>query len=431
MQSDGPAGRAVSRLVVRPSGPLLDALLVGVGLIAVGGGSVVALAVAARVLDAQSFATFATWWTTASLAGLCFFVVEQYLPRLILERRSSGQDERPVVHTFTRGTLLGAASATVLAALGGGWLVRTLFDGLGELLLLGVAYMLLLALQTLQRAVAVGRGRFHVFTLQMGADGVVRVLGAAALGLSGRTSAVPFAVVFVAAAATGVLAGALAGRRWLVWTGPAAAVSWQPLVLLAVTSIGPLAVNNVGVPWLTASGQTSAATVGAVAGALTLSRIPTMFAGAAFGPVLAPLAAAVDARERLAFHAVHRRAAAAAWGLSAAFTLVFTIAGPFLLSRYLGPGFRLPRPELAAMAAGSGLMLLCGVEQAALVALSAWTWSAIGWAVGLASFALVLVLPVDPPLRLACAVLVAPLVAVLVMSAARRSAQRSGRVFSA
>ena len=205
----------------------------------------------------------------------------------------------------------------------------------------------------------------------------------------------------------------------------------EALAQAALAAFGKIhvAVNNAGVPWLTASGQTSAATVGAVAGALTLSRIPTMFAGAAFGPVLAPLAAAVDARERLAFHAVHRRAAAAAWGLSAAFTLVFTVAGPFLLSRYLGPGFRLPRPELAAMAAGSGLMLLCGVEQAALVALSAWTWSAIGWAVGLASFGLVLVLPIDPPLRLACAVLVAPLVAVLVMSAARRSAQRSGRVF--
>lgn len=110
--------------------------------------------------------------------------------------------------------------------------------------------------------------------------------------------------------------------------------------------------------------------------------------------------------------------------LALTFTLAFAIAGPRLLQLFLGPSFGLPHLQMAAMAAGSGLMFVSVVEQAALVALSAFRRVALGWFVGLLGFVGCLFLPIDPVLGVALAVLVAPLAAVLVMGDSRRRLER-------
>lgn len=406
-------------------GPRRHALLVGAGLATVGAGSATSLAVAARALEVADFAAFATWWTAANLVGLAFVVVEMYLPRPLLALRVHDGDDAPVIAAFTRLLLVAVATGAALLLAAGAWAVPRLFDGETLLLLLLLPFMLAMALQTLERAVAIGRGRFHVFTVQLGVDGLVRCGGSVALAVTGDASAVHFAAVMCLGPVAGVVAASRLNPRWWAWRRSGGMVPLAPIALLALATLAPLVVNNAGVPWLAAQEDVSRAAVGAVAGALTLSRLPTLLVGAAYGPLLAPLAAAVEAGHGRDFRRVHRRALAAACATGGLFVAAFAAAGPVLLATYLGQGYELTRLQLTAMAGGSAVMFVSVVEQAALTALSAWSRVAIAWAIGVASFGGVLLLPVEPVTAASFAVLVAPLVATGFMSLARIRVARS------
>lgn len=402
-----------------------NAILVGCGLVSVGVGSVVGMALAARGLSESAFATFATWWTISNLVGLAFAVVEMYLPRVLVASRSRAVDDHPVVASFSRGVLLAAALLSTGVFLSTPWAVPRLFAGSSTLLLLVVVYLFAMSLQSLQRGVAVGRDRFEVFAAQMGTDGALRVVGSLAAALLGARSPTTYAAIMCFAAMTGTIAGTPSNRHWFRWRRPLAHLSVGPIALLFSASIGPLAVNNAGVPWLTAIADVAPQTIGAVAGALTLSRIPTLMVGTVYGPVLAPLSLAVEEGRQADFHRFHRVAATLAVALACAFATAFAVAGPLLLRLYLGPTFLLSRVDLTAMGAGSGLMFVSVVEQAALTALSAWHRVAAGWLTGLAVFVAVFLVPVEPDLRVSLAVLVAPLTAVLVMSVSRIRVERA------
>ena len=398
---------------------------VAVGLLAVGGGSVLAVAVASRSLDATAFATFAIWMTLANLLGLVFSVVELYLPRLLIGLPGAGA-QAPLVRTTTRAVSCSVAVLWVLLLVTSWWTVDRLLAGSPQLLALAALYALALAFQSLQRGVAVGRGRFAVFTVQMGADGAMRAAASVLLAVSGHASPEAFALVQCAAAGAGVVAGTVLERNWSGWRGPCGSVAGGPVLLLLVAVTGPLVVNNAGVPWLAAAGAPSLA-VGAVAGALTLSRVPTLLVGAAYGPVLAPLARAAEQGDWAAYRRVHRRALAGAVVFAVVFAAAYAAVGSALLELYLGPGYVLPARDLVAFAGGSGLMFVSVVEQAALGALSAWSWTAAAWAAGLTCFVGLLLLGGGPPVRLlSFAVLLAPAVAVLVMGAGVRRAERRG-----
>lgn len=397
------------------------AVSVGFGLGTVGLGSAATMAFAARALSEEGFAAFATWWTIANLVGLSFAVVEAYLPRLIVAARSHDEDDGPLLARFARRLFMVVAGLGGLLVVTAPWTLPRIFSQSIGLLVLAIVYTLAMTLQSLQRAAAIGRSTFEVFAAQLGADGLIRFGGSAVVGLVGTDSPEVFAGVVCAAAALGLAAGTPLDRRWFRWSHPASGLSWAPLGFLLVASLCPLVINNVGVPWLSATRNVSAATIGAVAGALTLSRVPTLLVGSAYGPVLTPLARAVEAHLGDHFRRIHRTAAAAAVVLALGFVAVFAAAGPRLLELYLGPSYQLSVVVLAVMATGSGLMFVGVVEQAALVAMSAWPSVAAAWTAGLVSFGVSLVLPMTPVNRVALAVCLGPLAAVLVMALRRRS----------
>jgi O-antigen/teichoic acid export membrane protein len=398
---------------------------VGAGLGMVGIGSAATMAFAARALNEDGFAAFATWWTIANLFGLTFAVVETYLPRLIVAARSHDEDDGPLLARFARALFLVVAGLGLLLVVTAPWTLPRFFSQSIGLLLLTIVYVLAMTLQSLQRAAAIGRSTFDVFAAQLGADGLIRFAGSVIAAIVGVDSPEIFAGVVCAAAMLGLLAGTPLDRRWFRWAHPASGLSWVPLGFLLVASLGPLVINNVGVPWLSATRNVNAATIGAVAGALTLSRVPTLLVGSAYGPVLTPLARAVEAQLRDHFRHIHRTAAAVALVLALGFVVLFAVAGPRLLELYLGPSYQLPVLVLAVMAAGSGLMFVGVVEQAALVAMTAWPSVAAAWTTGVVAFGLSLISPMTPVHRVALAVCLGPLAAVLVMAVRRRTVEAS------
>lgn len=416
----------IRRNVVRSA--TTPSILVASGLGAVAVGSAFAMAVAARTLPEDEFAAYTTWWTSANLLGLTFAVVEGYLPRLLISHRSAGSTDAGVVAAFTRGSGLAVGVLVVVIVITGPMTGDLLFAGNDELVWLVAAYVLALSMQSLQRGVAIGRNRFDVFPSQLGADGVTRAVGASIVGALGATSPVPFAGVVCFAAFLGVVVGGGRNRRWCNWRAEPSHIDARPIGLLLVASLGPLVVSNVAVPWLAAEGTVAPTLIGAMGGAILLSRLPTLMVGAVYGPALLPLSQAVERGNRLEFQRLHRIAWLLVVASGVAFVGVFTLLGPFALRLLLGPGFEVPSLVLALLATSSALLFLAVLEQAALVALTAWHRVALGWSVGLVTMGMVLLAPVDPLLRIGVAITAAPAVAAAVMAANRR--RLTGVVFS-
>jgi O-antigen/teichoic acid export membrane protein len=345
-------------------------VVVAVGLTVTGAGTVAMMAMAARSMAPDEYAAFAVWWTVATLLGTSFGVFEAYLARLLIGDLAANRSTGRVT-----GLMLGRAALVVgvlaLVLLGlTPYLAGRLFAGhVGAALLLPL-FTTLAALQALQRGAATGRHDFRAIAAQLASDGLARVVLAALLVVAGADTVVSLALACVAAAALSLVVGSWRLGRW--WAAPRlrgreAAV--RPLLLLLIGSVGPLLANNGSVPWLAGTHSVDAYTLGAFAGAVTLSRIPTQFVSAVFSPLLAHLAQAVEHGDVATFRHLRRSAELAAAGLGVLYVLAFGLLGPWLLTLYLGPRYQLDVLILVVLAAASSGMFVAVVQQAGLAAL--------------------------------------------------------------
>jgi len=392
-----------------------NAAQVGVGLGAVGLGTLAAIAIAARVLDPRDFAAFVTWWTVTNLFALAFSLTEAYLPRVLIGG-ADDETERFVVARFVRLEAVMLLAMVVLAAVGASWARDRLFGGSSALVWAAVAYSVLAAAQSLQRGVAIGRGRFPVLAFQLVSDGTSRLVLCVAIAIGHGSSPVLFAAALCVSAAVGAVVAATRMRGWLAWTVRAdLSVPWIPLLWLSPAILVPLVINNATVPWLSAGGRVSVHELGAFAGAVTLSRMLTLLVGAAYGPVLNPLSTAVESGDIKRFVRIHSGAMTVAAFAGVLYAGSLWLLGPWLLRIYLGPSYELGRGVFAVLAAGSAFMFLSVVEQASLVALSQWHGVAIGWLIGLGAFAIVLASSMAPVGAAALAMTAGPAVSLVVM----------------
>jgi O-antigen/teichoic acid export membrane protein len=393
---------------------------VAAGLTVSGLGTVAMIALAARAMPAQQYAAFAVWWTVATLVGTSFGVFEVYLARLVVTDAVAGRSTRAVT-----GLMAGRAGVVVLGLIVvqlalSEWLASALFDGhLGAALLLP-AFTALAAAQALQRGSATGYRKFIATAGQLGTDGVFRICLVGAIIALGAETVTTLALACCTAAAASLLVGTVLCREWLApprLRGPEVPV--RPMGYLLLGSLGPILANNGSVPWLASTDSVSAYTLGAFAGAVTLSRIPTQFIAAAFSPLLAHLAKSVEEGDEKTFRRLRRNADVLASGLGGAYVLCFAAIGPWLLSLYLGGEYRLVVWVLAVLAAASSLMFIAVVQQAGLVALDRWAHIGFSWLVGTAAFVFVLTLPVDTLVRATIAPLIAVAVALGTMTSVR------------
>jgi O-antigen/teichoic acid export membrane protein len=396
-----------------------NAAQVAVGLGFVGLGTLACIAVAARTMAPAGFAVFVTWWTVTNLFALAFTLTEAYLPRVLIGAGEPSR-ESAIIARFARleaGLLL----AMGLVAVGSSfWAQDRLFGGNAALPWAALAYSVIAAVQSLQRGVAIGRGRFSVVSVQLVSDGTVRMLACAAIALGHWASPGVFAAALCVAALVGTVAAATRLQGWLAWAvRPDVRVDWVPLMWLSPSILAPLVVNNATVPWLAAGGEVSPHELGAFAGAVTLSRILTLLVGAAYGPVLNPLSNAVEAGDRPRFARIHRGAAAVAATAGGLYALGLWVCGPWLLHLYLGSGYDLSRAVFGVLALGSAFSFVAVVEQAALVALSHWHAVAVAWTIGLVAFAIALVAPSAPITSACIAMTLAPTTAWAIMWLAR------------
>jgi O-antigen/teichoic acid export membrane protein len=392
-------------------GPAQIALGLGIS----GAGTLVMIAAASRLMSQATFASFVTWWVTATLVAVTFGVFEVYLARSLVGVGGTGP-QAPAI----RGQLAGQALLLVLIIaipvwLATPWLSREIFGGATGATIALPVFALVAALQALQRGSAVGVRRFDIVGLQLSVDGVLRpalVVGMILLFPDSVLAAV--AGTLLSGTASIVCARLVLRTSWGLPRPFATVVPTVPVAWLLVGSIGPVLIGNLVVPWFAAM-ETDPLLVGGFGAALTISRIPTQFVSAAFAPIMVSLAALVESGD----DAGHRRALARALRIAAilgvAFVALYWLVGPWLLSVYVGSTYAVPRWVLALLAAASAGLFVAAVEQASLAALQLWRRIAISWLVGAVGFGLVLLLPADPLLRASLAPLVAVVSALAVM----------------
>ncbi|MDR7255333.1 O-antigen/teichoic acid export membrane protein [Nocardioides sp. BE266] len=417
----GPVPREARRTTL-----LTGTVVVAFGLGVTGVGTLVMLGIASRSMPSAEYADFAVWWTVATLLGTSFGVFEVYLARLLIfELAGGGSPTRVTGVLLGRAMAMAAALGVVIAALSP-LLADELFSGdLTPALLLWV-FMCLGATQSLQRGAATGRHNMVAIATQLSTDGVARAAIIGVLAATGHDSVTTLALGACLSVVLSLLAGGRVIGPWLARpTLQGADVPLLPLVLLLIGTAGPLLANNGSVPWLKSTDAVSPHLLGAFAGALTLSRIPTQFFSAVMSPLLAHFSEAVEQSDEAAFERTRARAQLLTAGAGVAFIVAFALLGQLAIRIMLGPDFSLGVANLAVLAAASSGMFVGVVQQAALGALGRWDRIAWAWVVAAVAFVVVLLIPVDPLWRATAAPLVGVVAALLTMWLLGRDGWRS------
>jgi O-antigen/teichoic acid export membrane protein len=390
--------------------------IISIGLGISGLATIGMIALAARTLEPDEYAAFAVWWTVATLIASAFGVFEAYLARLTITELARGADARPVTAIMTGRALVVLAFLAMSLVVLAPFLSDQLFADNRVVPLVLPLFLCLASGQSIQRGFATGHRNYAAVGAQLATDGTLRFGLVAALTVLGDASLTSYSLACCLAAAGSLTVATRLSPGWL--TVPKLRgrhIPVAPLIYLLIGSVGPLLANNGSVPWLAGTHSVDARVLGAFAAAVTLSRIPTQFVTAVFGPLLAQLSHAVETADERVFHKLRRYADTVATGLGIVYIAAFALLGPWIMSIYLGPGYELDVLNLAVLAAASSAMFVAVVQQASLAALDSWPRIAAAWTVGTAGFLLTLLLPVDTLTRATFAPLVGVLLALLML----------------
>src|ERR671916_163753 len=360
---------------------------VGVGLMVAGVSAYGFLVLADKALSKAEYSPLGALWSLVFLAGPGLFLpLEQEISRALAERRARNQGGLPVVRrAATIGVGLGLGVLVLLIATAR-LSVDHLFDG-QILLLVGLALGLAGALAGhLTRGCLSGSGQFRGYSAYLGADGFIRVLGAAACILIGVNTAGPFGVAVGIAGLLAVPVALLVQRPELD-EGPEAAFAevGSALGLLLVSSICAFAIMNIGpvvVKLLADESQNEAA--GRFVNGVIVARIPLFLFQAVQASLLPKLSALAHSGHLGDFRVGLKRLLIAVGGLALVGSIGGAILGPFIVE-IMFPGSDLGSRTMGLLAAGAGLYMLAMACAQALIALGGHADQTVGWTLGLAT----------------------------------------------
>ncbi len=405
--SDQTPAPAPVPVAARRSRLFTGTVIVAFGLGVTGLGTLAMLGVAARGMSGEAYADFVVWWTVATLLGTSFGVFEVLLARALIGAFAQGRSPARATGVMIGRAAVMAGSVTVVLLALTPVLSARLFSGERAPVVMVAVFMSLTAMQSLQRGAATGRHNMVAIATQLTTDGVARAVIIAILVASGHDSLTTLALGCCSSVVLSLLAGAWRIGPWLARPLLRAAdVPLRPLVLLLVGVAGPLLANNGSVPWLKATEAVSPHVLGAFAGAVTLSRIPTQFVSAIMSPLLAHLSETVESGDETTFRKALARAEVLVAVLGALYVVAFALLGQLALRLMLGPDYSLGVANLAVLAAASSGMFIGVVQQAALGAIGRWDRIAWAWVAATVTFLVVLVLPGDALWRATAAPLV-------------------------
>jgi O-antigen/teichoic acid export membrane protein len=376
-------------------------LSVGAGLLILGAGMYVHLAVAGHSLPPTGMAALSVLWSIVFLLGLGVFLpVEQELIRLVAARRAVGDGVIPVVGRIS--VLCVAILAVMFLAFGAaaGPLARLLFGGDTVMVAALACACLAMAVTTVCRGTLAGLGRFGAYGGQLAVDGGLRALLACALGLSGSHSAVAFAFILTAAPllsvipALGPMLADLRPGRPLPWR----ATSGR-LAMLIATMLLAQVIINVAVISVRLLSPGDPAVVGALLAALVLARVPLFVFTSLQTALLPGLAGAIAAGDPESFGLLLSRSCRIVVVLGIAAGLPVVILGPWMTQVLFGARPVLGHASFALLAVGTLCYMLALVLGQGVLALSRHRDQLLGWLAGVTVLAVITTAPGEVTMR--------------------------------
>ena len=386
--------RAAARL--RAAGLLpAGTLAVGAGLLVLGAGFYVHLAVAGHRLAPAGMAALSVLWSIVFLLGLGVFLpIEQELIRLVAARTAVGEGIAPVVRRGCALTAAVLAAMLVPLAAAAGPLAGRLFGGdTAMVTALGCACAAM-AVTAVSRGVLAGRGRFGGYGAQLALDGGLRAVLACALGLAGARSAVAFGLILTVAP---LIAAALTLGPVLTGLRPGPALPWtamgRGLALLIATMLLAQVIINAAVIDVRLLSPGDPAVVGALLAAAVMARVPLFVFTSLQTALLPGLAGAVAAGDTGRFRLLLARGCAAVTVLGVAGGLLITALGPWLTRVLFAAPPVIGPAEFAWLALGTLCFMLALVLGQGAMALSRHRDLLLAWAAGAAVLAVLTMAP--------------------------------------
>jgi O-antigen/teichoic acid export membrane protein len=371
---------------------------VGGGLMLLGASSYVYLTVSARVLSPPEFAALSVLYTLVYTVGPGLFLpLEQELGRAIAHRRAIGQGGGPV--TRKAAALSCGLVAVLLVAGAATWPVssRRLFDGSSALQAGLLVALLTLWAAHLTRGGLAGLGRFGGYGRQLAVEGLSRAGLCVVLAVAGVHGVGWYGWLLAVGLGLSVLA---TGRETRAMLDPGPPAGWgelsQALVLLLTGALLSQLLVNAGPIVVKLMADTSQrAEAGRLLAGLVLTRVPLFLFAAVQAALVPNLAAALGRGDRAAFVRGLRRLVVALTALSLVTVVVAAAVGPAAMRLLYGDRYVLTWGVLTGLAAASGMYMLAAVFAQSLVALRRYGFAATAWAVGVATFFLLLLAPGD------------------------------------
>lgn len=405
-------------------------IAVGAGLLGLGAGMYVHLAVAGHSLPGTGMAAVSVLWSLVFLLGLGVFLpIEQELIRLAAARAAVGEGIIPVVRRSCVLSAVILAAMFVPLAAGAGPLARLLFGGDTAMLAELASACAAMAVTTVSRGTLAGQGRFGAYGGQLAIDGGSRAALAGALGLAGVHSAAAYGLILTVAP---LLSAALTLGPLLADLRPGPALPWKAtsgrLAMLIATMLLAQVISNVAVINVRLLSPGDPAVVGALLAALVLARVPLFVFTSLQTALLPGLAGAVAAGDQARFRLLLGRGCAAVAILGAAGGLPAVIFGPWLTRALFGAHSVLGHASFAWLAAGTLCYMLALVLGQGAMALSRHRDQLLSWVCGVAVLAVVTALPGEVTARVVAAyalgsgIVAAALAVVLIRHAPRPAA---------
>lgn len=371
---------------------------VGLGLMVSGLAAYIFQILAFRALPKAEYTALNGLWVIAFVLAPGFFLpLEQEVGRAIAHRRAQNEGGGPVVRrAATAGTLLcGALILFVLVAegitraFGTDGLAASMFHEKSVLLPCLILALMTYAVQHLTRGTLSGNGRFGPYGLILAAEGVYRIVPAAALYIAGVDNLFLYGLCF---ALPPVFASVTALYRQPGLLEPGPVAPWSELtvnlgwlftgsVFAQLLSYAPI----LGILVLATPFERD--TVGAdfIVG-FFLARIPILLFQAVQAALLPKLAGLIGSGRHDEFKAGLRKLILLVGVVGILGVVGSYVLGPTVGEILFGDKFRLDAQDLALLAAGSGLFILALTLAQALIALLGHSRSAYAWIAGNVAF---------------------------------------------
>jgi hypothetical protein len=376
-------------------------LRVGVGLAVLGVATYVHLFIAGHTLSQPQMANFSVLWSIVYSVGLgLFYPIEQEITRTSAARRVAGLGVAPVVR---RGFVLAAwlcGGVWAILALTTPVLASRFFAGQTILVAITATSIAAIAAYSPVRGVSAGQAEFGVYSRQLGADGVLRIVLAGLLALLGLRSAPLFALILTIAplAATLWVARPI---RTMSHPGPPSdgrEVGRGLAPLLVSMLLGQFALNSAVVgARILAPARNDLVT--ALLDALILIRIPVFVFSALQASLLSGLAAAAARGDRAELRRLVRHACAIVTLLMVGCAVIAIPAGSWIIHTAFKAPMVLSWTDFAILCVGTYAYLLSLILGQAAISLHRHVGQMFAWLAGAVALVAVTVMPGDVRLR--------------------------------